>query len=180
RAAIEAPMPIDGITLFVSVSIGFCLSDQLPGVDGSGLLSAAELAMEETWRHAPAGLRAYGHEIAQASTSRAALRDTIGDALDRGEVQAFYQPQVSTDTGRITGFEALARWRHPDRGLLTPAEFLPLVTGAGLSARLGEVMLRSALSSLRAWDRAGFGIATVAVNCSREERRDPTERKRVV
>jgi EAL domain-containing protein (putative c-di-GMP-specific phosphodiesterase class I) len=80
---------------------------------------------------------------------------------------------VSTHTGSITGFEALARWYHPEKGLIPPAEFLPMIEDAGLSERLGEVILYQALTALVRWDRAGLQVPTVAVNFSAPELRNP-------
>ena len=92
-------------------------------------------------------------------TRRKGDRDTLTAeldvAFDESQIRAHFQPQISTDTGEITGFEALARWYHPVRGMIPPAEFLPAIEEAGLSERLGEVMLYQALSALAVWDKTG-------------------------
>ncbi|MEM1102443.1 MAG: EAL domain-containing protein, partial [Pseudomonadota bacterium] len=82
-------------------------------------------------------------------------------------------PQVSTETGRVTGFEALARWKHADRGLVSPAEFLPAIEQAGLMERLGEAMLYHALTALKDWDKAEIRVPSVGVNFSPDELRNP-------
>ncbi|MEZ5768945.1 MAG: EAL domain-containing protein [Paracoccaceae bacterium] len=94
-------------------------------------------------------------------------------ALENGEIRPWYQPQVSTDTGAVTGFEALARWHHPTRGMISPGAFLPAIARAGLFDRLGEVMLFQALTALRDWDRAGLDVPGVSVNFSTDELRNP-------
>jgi EAL domain-containing protein (putative c-di-GMP-specific phosphodiesterase class I) len=105
--------------------------------------------------------------------SRHIFADEAAAALDSGDILPHFQPQISTDTGRITGFEALARWTHPERGTIAPADFLPVLENAGKLARLGEVMLNRSLAALRAWDDAGLDVPTVAVNFSSDELRNP-------
>ena len=94
-------------------------------------------------------------------------------AFDENQIRAHFQPQISTDTGEITGFEALARWYHPVRGMIAPAEFLPAIEEAGLSERLGEVMLYQSLSALAVWDKTGAKVPAVSVNFSKAELRGP-------
>jgi EAL domain-containing protein (putative c-di-GMP-specific phosphodiesterase class I) len=137
------------------------------------LLDAAQVAADEAARHGPGAIRAYAPDMARHRADRDALREELELALDEGQIRAHFQPQISTDTGAITGFEALARWYHPERGLIPPADFLPMIEDAGLSARLGEVMLFNALTALARWDRAGLDVPTVAVNFSAAELRNP-------
>lgn len=101
------------------------------------------------------------------------LSQQVTRALENGEIRAFFQPQISTRTGEITGFETLARWQHPRRGLIPPLEFLPALAQAGQMHRLGEAMIHDALSSLRRWDQTGLTIPRVGVNFSKEELTDP-------
>jgi diguanylate cyclase len=136
-------------------------------------LNAAQIAADEALRHGPSAIRSYSVDMAANRADRDALREELEQALDEGDIRAHFQPQVSTDTGAISGFEALARWYHPEKGLIAPAEFLPLIEDAGLSERLGEVMLYNALAALTRWDKLGLGIPTVAVNFSASELRNP-------
>ncbi|MEM6897275.1 MAG: EAL domain-containing protein, partial [Pseudomonadota bacterium] len=101
------------------------------------------------------------------------LIEEVASALDSGDIHPWFQPQVSTDTGRVTGFEALARWKHAHRGLVSPAEFLPAIEQAGMMERLGEAMLYHALTALKSWDDAGVRVPTVGVNFSPDELRNP-------
>lgn len=173
QAALHEPISVDAMTVYVTFSVGFCMPGRLTDRTGPALLAAAEFANEDAWRNGPSAIRAYSPEVAAAASDRRNLRDQIETALDTGQIVAYFQPQLSTDTGEVTGFEVLARWKHPDRGVLPPAEFLPIITTSGLSGRLGEVMLMHALSALRAWDRAGYRVPSTAVNFSREELRNP-------
>ncbi|WP_103334677.1 putative bifunctional diguanylate cyclase/phosphodiesterase [Pseudotabrizicola formosa] len=173
QAAVTAPLVIDDLTVHPSLSVGFCLADRAPGVLGAPLLDAARTAAEEALRHGPGAMRAFQPELAQRRADRADLRAGLEEALDKGQICPFFQPQLSTDTGEITGFEALARWHHPERGGIPPSEFLPLAEETGLSERLGELILHGALSALTRWDKAGHSIARVTVNFSGAELRNP-------
>lgn len=163
------PLVVAERTLHPSVSIGFCRADQSPGPDGRHLLDAARCALDEAALDGPGAIRSFQPQMTGRRADRTALRGGLEQALDAGQIRPWFQPQVCADTGRITGFEALARWHHPDRGILSPAEFLPLVEEAGLFTRLGEVILYGALSALSRWDKAGLDIAQISVNFSATE-----------
>ncbi len=173
QAALSVPVSVNAARLYVSASIGFCLAARAPAPNGKALLDAAQMAADDAARHGPGALRAYAPEMSRHRADREALREELELALDEGQIRAHFQPQLSTDTGAITGFEALARWYHPEKGLIAPAEFLPLLEAAGLSERLGEVMLYNALSALSRWDKLGLSVPTVAVNFSSSELRNP-------
>lgn len=169
----EAAVSLDATTVHVGVSVGFCLASRSPAEGGPALVEAAQAALEDARHNGPGAIRAYTSEMQRRCADSNALRRRIGPALDEGEVVPWLQPQISTDTGAVTGFEALARWHHPDRGVLMPSEFLPDLLAAGYSERLGEVMLGSVLRALRHWDDAGHVIHSVAVNFAEEELRNP-------
>lgn len=173
QSSVAVPVSLDATRLQVSASIGFCLSDRAPAPRAQALLDAALLATDDATANGPGAIRAFAPDMIRRQAARVAMREEIEAALDNGQIRPWYQPQISTDTGAISGFEALARWQHPVRGLVSPAEFLPLIEQAGLATRLGEVILREALQALARWDRAGLGVPEVAVNFSAEELRDP-------
>lgn len=173
QAAIAPPVSLDAARIYVTCSVGFCLGAQLTEPSGKALLDAAQVAADEALRNGPGAIRAFAPEMPRKRADRDALRQTLELALDTGEIRAHFQPQVSTDTGAITGFEALARWHHPDRGIVPPAEFLGAIEEAGLAERLGETMLYNALTALTRWEKAGLRIPTVGVNFSAEELRNP-------
>ena len=173
QKTLEEPVQVDGVTIYVSLAIGFCLRNRAPGPDGTAWWAAAETALTEARRLGTNTIRAYSVEMHIAKTERLALRNEAGRALDVGEIKPWFQPQISNDTGRVTGFEALARWTHPDRGLVSPGEFLPALEEAGLMERLAEVMLSQTLTALKAWDAAGADVPQVGVNVSSAELRNP-------
>ena len=174
RTALAEPFDIEGVTIRLGSTVGHCLAGRCPSPDGESLLCAAELALHATRNFGAEGIRAFSPEIARSNAQHDELVASAAAALEQGEIVAYFQPQVSTHTGDVTGFEALARWLHPSRGLLSPARFLPALQDAGLSARLGEVMLSQALSALRSWDRAGLRVPHVSVNFSTDELMDPS------
>ncbi|MDZ4095943.1 MAG: bifunctional diguanylate cyclase/phosphodiesterase [Paracoccaceae bacterium] len=173
QAAIAPPISIDATRLYVTCSIGFCLAVRAPTSNGRALLDAAQVAADDARRNGPGAIRAYADDMARKHADRDALRETLEIALDEGQIRPHFQPQISTDTGAISGFEALARWHHPERGMLPPADFLPAIEDAGLSERLGEVMLYQSLAALVRWDKAGLKVPTVGVNFSTAELRNP-------
>jgi diguanylate cyclase len=173
QSAVSVPVNIDASKLYVTCSIGFCHSAQAPDLSGATLLNAAQIAADEARRRGPNAIRAYSQDMARTRADRDSLRADLEIALEQGQIRPHFQPQTATVSGAITGFEALARWYHPQKGLIPPAEFLPLIEDAGLEDRLGEVILYHALMALAAWDKAGLHIPTVAVNFSAQELRNP-------
>lgn len=173
QGAIEEPVLIGGIAIYVSASVGLCLRSRAPGPDGAAWQEAAAAALEEATQAGPSSIRSYSVEMARRSRRRTGLREDAAAALDAGQIQAWYQPQISTSTGKISGFEALARWSHPVRGLVAPDQFLPALEEAGLMERLGQTMLYHSLTALKAWDGAGLNVPRVGVNFSQAELRDP-------
>lgn len=171
--ATREPVIIGATEVYLTSSVGFCLQSRAPSTTGESLLDAAEVAMREARAAGPGAIRAYSSEMKHIQNLRSELSDDLAAALENGEIRPWYQPQISTDTGEVTGFEALARWHHPERGMIPPAEFLPAVDDAGLSERLSDVILFNALSSLRAWDSVGANIPHISVNFSQRELRHP-------
>ncbi len=173
QSATNAPISLDATTIYLSSSVGFCLASRTPAATGQAMLESAEAAAAEARRNGPSAIRSFTVELQRAQSDRHSLRGEIEAALDHGQIIAHFQPQVSTDTGEVTGFEALARWHHPERGILSPGDFLADLRAAGLSERLSEVMVFQSLTALRDWDRAGLNIPTVAVNFSTDDLRNP-------
>ncbi|WP_208350707.1 putative bifunctional diguanylate cyclase/phosphodiesterase [Pseudaestuariivita rosea] len=173
QKSVEEPMVIDTHTLHLSVSIGVALPGRIESPNGERLLDAAECALLDAMQNQPSGIRCYVPEMRNRIENRNALIDEISVALENGEIVPWFQPQVSAKTGKLAGFEALARWMHPKRGLLQPADFLIELEQAGLMERLGEVVMYHAFAALRAWDRAGFEVPTIGINFSGMELQNP-------
>ncbi|MDY6857898.1 MAG: bifunctional diguanylate cyclase/phosphodiesterase [Pseudomonadota bacterium] len=171
--AVREPISIDATAAHLSSSVGFCLASRSPAADGAAMLAAAETAMRTARQSGPGAIRAFSAEMQVAADLRHDLADEVSAALESGQIVAWFQPQISTDTGAVTGFEALARWPQRERGPIPPSDFLGAIARAGLSERLSEEMLFNALSALRSWDKAGVHVPAVGVNFSGEELRNP-------
>ena len=163
-AAVEVPLFLDDQELHVAASIGIAHCD--PGVPPEEWLRQADIALHEA--------KASGktrHVVADAAmTSRAKYRLTLEQelrrALDQGELAVYYQPKVALATGRIVGWEALVRWRHPQRGIIPPSAFIPLAEETGLILPLGEWVLRAACCQVVQWQHAWSTPLVMSVNLS--------------
>lgn len=173
QASLSAPISLNAARIYVTCSIGFCLGSAAPDATGHALLNAAQIAADEALRNGPGAIRVWSPDMPSKRAERDAMRATLESALDEGQILAHFQPQIDARTGAVTGFEALARWHHPERGIIPPGEFLPAIGDAGLSERLAEIMLFHALTALTRWDRAGLPVGTIGVNFSAAELRNP-------
>jgi diguanylate cyclase (GGDEF)-like protein len=173
RAAIAQPFSVDQITCYLTCSIGICLSARAPAQDAKSVLASAETALTLARQNGPNSTRSFSPKMCRDAQKLHHLSAELEAALENGQIRPYFQPQICTDTGEIVGFEALARWEHPVNGVILPALFLKAIENTGKSSRLGEVILYHSLSALKSWDRAGFRIASVGVNFSSEELRDP-------
>jgi diguanylate cyclase (GGDEF)-like protein/PAS domain S-box-containing protein len=174
RRVLHEPVLVGEHELFVTASIGFS-SNVDRTMTPNDLLRDADAAMyraKARGRDCVEAFEAGGHE----STAKA-LR-TAGElrrGIERGELVPYFQPIVDLATGRVLGYEVLARWLHPDRGLLTPADFLPLAEETGLLVELGAAMLRDSLAQLARWRASGHSFAncTLSVNVGTRQLVDP-------
>lgn len=172
RRALEQPLRVAGFDIHPTLSIGAVEADGgIEAPEAAELLRRAELAVESAKSHGRGGAAAYGHTLETDGLSRLALEGDLRGALARGELAAYYQPIVRLSTGALSGFEALVRWRHPRRGLLTPEQFLPLLDEMGMMRELGAMMMREAARQLAQWRlrHRAAGELTVAVNLSTGE-----------
>ena len=142
------------------------------GCAAEELLQEADFALYAAKAEGKNGFKLFASEMSAPSAARRELETELGQALERRQIVAHYQPILSTSTGVIVGVEALCRWEHPRRGLLLPADFLPLAQETGLIVPLGDVILRQACSCLRQWDALcpGSGLWLAVNRCGRELR----------
>jgi len=162
--ALLAPVRVDGNELYISASIGIsvCPGD---GDDADTLLKHADVAMYRAKDSGGNCFQCYTLEMGQRAMDRVSLENALYSALDNDEFELYYQPQVSLQTGHVTGVEALIRWRHPQLGLVSPARFIEVAEETGLIVPIGEWVLRTACVQAAAWHRAGFW-PTMSVNVS--------------
>lgn len=173
QAALEEPIAIDAISVYVTSCVGFCQQTRMITKNGEAWMDAAGHALREAQHNGPNAIRAYSDEMRRKSETRAELREEVAAALEKGQIKPWFQPQISTDTGLVTGFEALARWNHPNRGMVPPSAFLPAIEQAGMLERLAEVMMYHAFTALKAWDSAGVSVPQVGVNFAGPELSNP-------
>lgn len=173
QSAMERIIHVDQIPLAGPVAVGICPIARAPAPSAEAWLEAALVAAEEA-ALAGGGLRRFDSRMQHAARTRDALRADLEAALENGEIRVWYQPQVNARTGAPVGMEALARWHHPEHGVLAPSAFLPEVARQGLSERLSEVIMHQAFAKLRNLSRAGLEDLTVGVNLSTDELRNPS------
>jgi EAL domain-containing protein (putative c-di-GMP-specific phosphodiesterase class I)/GGDEF domain-containing protein len=174
QASIEEPVQVDDALRHVSATIGFCSSSRMvSGARGKHLVEAALVALDEALGNGPSSIRAWSENMRAAQKEKNSLKNEVDQALSGGQIQPWFQPQICTSTGEISGVEALARWIHPERGIIPPAQFLRILEETGKMERLSEVILQHSLTALRSWDQVGLNVPRVSVNFSDTELRDP-------
>jgi diguanylate cyclase (GGDEF)-like protein len=158
---ISRPFHFDGQLVQIGISIGIALAPQDAKTPGA-LMKNGDLALYRAKAEGRGVLRLYDPEMDERLQARRALQSALRRAVARGELYLEYQPIVDLATRRITGAEALVRWRHPERGLLSPGEFVPLAEESGLISEIGAWVLQQACSAAADWPPE----ITVAVNLS--------------
>ena len=172
QAALSKPFAIHGGARRLTCSVGVTLlSDDRP--DSERALANAEIALAAARATGPGGVRYFREDLRREVERREELFAALMQGLDRGEVTAFFQPQVELATGAFAGFEALVRWQHPGHGVLEPEAFLAFAEDTDLGERIGELVLTRALEALNAWDAAGLAVPRVGVNFALAQLRDP-------
>jgi len=164
-SVLSQPFLIADKEIFVSASIGITL---YPTDDQTreGLLQNAEVAMYRAKEHGESAYQFFTGDMNARAFERLAMENSLRKALERSELQLYYQPQVDLETGKISGMEALLRWQHPELGMVSPAQFIPLAEETGLIVPIGEWVLREACRQNKAWQDAGMARMRVSVNLS--------------
>ncbi len=165
QKTLSRPVSLGEQEIFTSVSIGIALFPE-DGRDAETLLKHADLAMYAAKDLGRNAFQFYAEELNLRARERMELEVSLRRGLREEEFFLCYQPQIDLQDGRITGVEALLRWRHPLRGLIPPTQFIPVAEDSGLILPLGEWVLRTACRQCREWQQAGFPQMRVAVNLS--------------
>jgi len=159
------PLYVGGREYFLGFSIGIALFPT-DGKKAAELLANASTAMQRVRAQGGRGFRLYKPEMNATAAQYLALENYLRHAIEHGELRLHYQPQRDAASGRVVALEALLRWEHPQRGVLTPRDFLALAEESGLILPIGDWVLRNACAQNRAWRERGVLQAVVAVNIS--------------
>lgn len=162
---LEAPFQLETQEFFISASIGVSFFPQ-DGRKARTLLKQADIALHRAKNQGRRALQYYTPAMSMETARRLSLENSLRSALDRGELELHYQPQVSLENGRVMGVEALLRWQHPHRGWISPAQFIPLAEENGLIVPIGEWVLNTACAQAKTWQVTGELPLTIAVNLS--------------
>jgi diguanylate cyclase (GGDEF)-like protein len=165
---VSRPVHVAGRKVMATPSIGVATFPH-DGHDAASLLRHADIAMYAAKQRGKASYCFYEARMIEQASERLALSSELREGLDRGEIRVHYQPKVHLPTRQLVGLEALARWQHPSRGLLSPSMFIALAEECGLIAQLGEYVLRQVTRQLAHWRDLGLPLLPVAVNLSMQE-----------
>ena len=163
------PFHFDGVTLYVTVTIGVAYTGT--GESADDLIRQADAALHHAKQFGPSRVEIFTPEMSAGTIDRRKVEADLRLALERDELEVFYQPQIRLSEGALGGFEALVRWRQPGRGLRLPSDFLDVAEKTGLIVPMGRFVLREACRQVRRWQpRHRYGLPlTVSVNVSATE-----------
>lgn len=159
------PFVLEGREFFVTASIGIALSPQ-DGNELSQLMKNADTAMYHAKERGKNNFQFYQADMNATALERLELESDLRHALEQEEFVLYYQPQFSGDGKRLTGAEALLRWRHPRRGLVPPGDFIPVLEELGLVVDVGDWVITEACRQLKAWHAAKVRVPKISVNIS--------------
>jgi diguanylate cyclase (GGDEF)-like protein/PAS domain S-box-containing protein len=163
--AMSRPFNIQGRSLSLGCSVGISIFPE-HGEDGETLIRNADAAMHSAKESGRSTMRFFTGEMNAQAVERLTMDKNLRLALDRKELFLEYQPQTEIETGRITGFEVLLRWRHPELGLILPHRFISIAENNGLILAIGEWVLETACAEVRRWQNNDLPVVPVAVNVS--------------
>ncbi len=161
--SLSIPFRLEGHEVFVSCSIGIAIYP-FDGEDTDILLKNADAAMYHAKDQGKNNFQFYKQSMNASAFERLTMENSLRKAVERNELILYYQPRMEISTGRIVATEALLRWNHPDKGLIAPADFIPLAEETGLIIPIGEWVLKTASAQNKAWQELGGGLSNIAVS----------------
>ncbi len=170
-SAFTQPFQVEGHELFVTLSLGVVSAPQ-DGDTPERLLNNAGAALDQAKHRGGNGYHFFASNANASALERLTLESQLRRALQRDELVVHYQPKIDVRSGRVVGSEALVRWQHPDRGLLSPGVFIPVAEEINLIAQVGAWVLRKACFHASLWAKRGLGSVGVAVNVASPHFRD--------
>ena len=162
--ALRKPFAVETHELFVTAAIGISLYPN-DGADGQSIMKNAGVALSRAKTNGSTSHSFYTADMQAAALRRLTLENDLRVAIEKGELEAHYQPKLDVRDNRIVGMEALIRWRHPEFGLISPLDFIPIAEESGLIVEIGEWILREACRQTSVWREAGYKLQ-IAVNVS--------------
>jgi len=171
-SCIQAPYRLKDSDFYVSASIGIALFPS-HGQDAVQLLKNADTAMYEVKKKGKNDYQFFTGELDRVLQEKIELEGDLRKAIERGELLLHYQPQIRTEDRAMIGMEALVRWQHPTRGLLSPGVFIPLAEETGLIYEMGTWVLREACKQMRMWHVQGGPLIPISVNLSSQQFHQP-------
>jgi len=163
--ALSAPFQVGGNEIVSCGSIGIAVYP-LDGLDEDSLLKNADVARNFAKEHGNNNYEYYNGSMNASAVQKLSLESHLHTALERNEFSVFYQPKINLASRAIVGAEALIRWRHPELGMVSPAEFIPLAEETGLIIPIGQWVLETACAQIRTWREAGLAPVPIAINLS--------------
>jgi diguanylate cyclase len=168
---LRAPMRIAAIDIHTSSSVGIAVYPD-DGLSAQMLLARADAAMYSAKQHGRGDYRRYAPGMDIGTEHSVQLESELHNAVTLNQFELYYQPKVDARTGEVRSAEALIRWQHPTRGVVSPGEFIPLAEDCGLIGAIGGWAMRDACRQIRAWQVAGMPSLRVSVNLSASQFRD--------
>ncbi len=175
--ALKEPVNVRDQELFLTASVGISVYPD-DGEDAETLLKNADAAMYRVKEEGGSGYQFYTRALSEKLAAKVKLEHSLRRAIEKEEFLVYYQPQVDIDTGEVIGMEALVRWQEPERGIVSPGEFIPTAEETGLILPIGEWVLRTACAQNKVWQEKGLKPISMAVNLSMRQfkQKDLTDR----
>ncbi|WP_051227555.1 EAL domain-containing protein [Oceanospirillum beijerinckii] len=175
---VARPLKLDGHDIRTTASIGISLCQQAP-IHLDTVMEQADIALFEVKRQQRGQYRFHSPEMSQKMIEATALANDLEQAQDRGELFLVFQPQVHLKEERLIGCEALLRWKHPERGFISPGQFIPLAEERGLIHQLGDWVLYQACTQAKRWLEQGVAFQQIGINVSSLQLLEPQFVERV-
>jgi diguanylate cyclase (GGDEF)-like protein len=163
--ALTQPYRVADTDMDIGASIGICVYPR-DGDTAEQLLRHADIAMYAAKTGGRGGYCFYRQELYEELRKRMDIERELAEAIQDDQFELYYQPRIEAATGRLVSMEALLRWRHPERGIVPPLEFIPIAEGNGQIVKIGALVIRKACEQLAAWQAAGHAVVPVSVNVS--------------
>lgn len=163
--SISSPYTISGVEVAVTTTIGISVYPA-DGRDAETLMKHADVAMYYAKENGRNGYQFYSRSIHDKALTRFSMERELKLAIEEEQLQLHYQPKLDMVSGEVVGVEALVRWNHPEKGSISPADFIPLAEETGLIVALGKWVLEESARQIQDWINRGVGTYSIAVNCS--------------